>query len=163
MYRLQVYTGKNSELSTGEQGLSTRVVHKLIRGKESVNPKIYMDNYYSSPHLFLSLYDKSVGACGTIRTKRKYYPKYLIVSACSVKEGSLIIGVVPPLAAWVWKDKRLINFLSNMHEATGRGHCPEDHCTSPGLPSSSARLPSIHARGGQRRLAYWVLQLREEV
>ena len=69
--RLQVYTGKNGELSSSEQGLSTKVVHELVRGKESVQPKIYMDNYYSSPQLFLSLYDKNVGACGTVRPNRK--------------------------------------------------------------------------------------------
>ena len=52
VHRLQVYTGKNSELSTHEQGLSTRVVLELLHGKESAQHKIYMDNYYTSPRLF---------------------------------------------------------------------------------------------------------------
>ena len=46
-----------------------------------------MDNYYTSSRLFLSLYDKKVGACATFRTNRKYYPKELVVSASSVERG----------------------------------------------------------------------------
>ena len=37
--QLQVYTGKTGELSSSEQGLSTKVVHELVRGKESVQPR----------------------------------------------------------------------------------------------------------------------------
>ena len=119
VHRLQVYTGKNSELSTHEQGLSTRVVLELLQGMESAQHKVYMDNYYTSPRLFLSLYDKKVGACGTVRTNCKYYPKDLVVSPSSVERGYMDHRCSPPLAACVWKDKRIISFLSNMHEATG--------------------------------------------
>ena len=78
-----------------------------------------MDNYYSSPQLFLSLYDKNVGACGTVRPNRKYYPKDLVVSASSVDRGFTDYRCSPPLVAWVWKDRRIIHFLYDMHEATG--------------------------------------------
>ena len=52
--------------------------------KEGAQHKVYMVNYHTSPCPFLSLYDKKVGACGTIRTNRKYYPKELVVSSSSV-------------------------------------------------------------------------------
>ena len=94
VYRLQVYTGKNSELSTSEQSLTTRVVHERIMGKENVNPKVYKDNNYSSPHLFLSLHDKSIGACGTVRTNRRDYPKDLVISVSPVEGDSLTLSVV---------------------------------------------------------------------
>lgn len=119
VYRLQVYTGKNSELSCIEQGLSTRVVLELVKGIESIQHKLYMDNYYTSPHLFLTLYDKNIGACGTIRTNRKYYPKDLTISPSSVDRGYSDHRCSPPLVAWVWNDRRIINFLPNMHDATG--------------------------------------------
>ena len=117
VYRLQVYTGKNSDLSTSEMGLSSKVVTELVRGLKGSSPKLYMDNYYTNPRLFLSLYNKSVGACGTAGTNRKYYPKDLIVRSSSVERGYYDYRCSPPLLACVWKDKRIINFLSTMHEA----------------------------------------------
>ena len=54
VYRLHVYTGKNSELAASEFGLCTRVVLDLVRGIESRSPKLYMDNYYTSPICFES-------------------------------------------------------------------------------------------------------------
>ena len=47
--------------------------------KTSVRKCMYMDNYYISPELFLSLYNKGVNACGTARSNRKYYPNDLKV------------------------------------------------------------------------------------
>ncbi len=40
--------------------------------------KLYLDNYYTSPTLFLKLYTKQIYACGTARTHRKQYPSELI-------------------------------------------------------------------------------------
>ena len=51
VYRLQVYTRKNSQLSSSELGLSSKVVLELVKGKENLHPKLYMDNYYTS-HFF---------------------------------------------------------------------------------------------------------------
>ena len=41
--------------------------------------KSYMDNYYTSPEIFLALYNEKVNACGTARSNRKYYPNELKV------------------------------------------------------------------------------------
>ena len=71
----QVYTGKNSSLSREEVGLSSRVVLELLDGLE-----VYMDNFYSSPSLFLWLYRNGVNACGTVRPNRKYFPQELNVT-----------------------------------------------------------------------------------
>ncbi len=61
--RLQVYCGKNSSLSSTEPGLASRVVLELLDGLETISPKIYMDNYYTSPELFLALYKKKRSEC----------------------------------------------------------------------------------------------------
>ena len=97
---------------------------ELVKGIESVQHKLYMDNYYTSPHLFLILYDKNIGACGTMRTNRKYYPKDLTISPSSVERGNSDHRCSPPLVAWVWKDRRIIKFLSYMHDATGPATVP---------------------------------------
>ena len=66
--KLQIYTGRNSTLSQNELGLSTKVVLDLIDGLENRHHKLYVDNYYTSPSLFLTLYFKGTNACGTART-----------------------------------------------------------------------------------------------
>ena len=48
-----VCTGVNSDLSTSEMGLSSKVVTKLVRGLVGSSPKLYLDNYYTNPRLFL--------------------------------------------------------------------------------------------------------------
>ena len=60
--RIQIYTGKNSELSKNEVGLASNVVLELLEGLEQTHPKVYMDNYYSSPVLFVKLWTKGMCA-----------------------------------------------------------------------------------------------------
>ena len=56
--QIQIYSGKNSTLSQNELGLSTKVVLDLVKGLESSHHKLYVDNYYTSPLLFLKFYNK---------------------------------------------------------------------------------------------------------
>ena len=114
--RLQIYTGKNSNLVGSDTGLCSRVVLELLDGLEDKCPKVYMDNYYTSPELFLSLYNKGVNACGTARSNRKHFPKDLKVDK-RVSVGYYDFRSSGPLLACVWKDKRIIHFLSTIHVA----------------------------------------------
>ncbi len=100
---------KSLSLSSAEPGLSSRVVLELLDGLETISPKIYMVNYYTSPELFLALYKKKVNACGTARAYRKYYPEDLVV-AKRVDTGYYNFRSRDPLLACVWKDKRIIIF-----------------------------------------------------
>ena len=119
VYRLQIYTGKNRDLQSGttDTGLCSRVVLELLDGIMHTHPKVYMDNYYTSPWLFLDLYDKGVNACGTVRTNRKYYPQDLVVKATQVERGHYDYRSSGPLLACVWRDKRMIHFLTTIHVA----------------------------------------------
>jgi len=112
--RIQVYTGKNSSLSRDEVGLSSRVVLELLDGLEGRHPKVYMDNFYSSPALFLTLYRKGVNACGTVRPNRKYFPQELNVNKRDVDTGYYDYRSSGPLLASVWMDKRILHLLSTM-------------------------------------------------
>ena len=117
--RFQVYTSKNSALSTGDHGLCTKAVLSLMQGIEDRCHKLFVDNYYTSPILFLALYEKKVLACGTARTNRKYYPKELRVKDGGKERGWYDYLSSPPLLACVWKDRRIINFPTTMHKAEG--------------------------------------------
>ena len=116
VYRFQIYTGKNASLDS-DVGLCSRVVLELVDGLEHTGPSIFMDNYYTSPWLFLKLYDSGVNACGTARKTRKFYPSELDVTAKDVKSGYYDFRSRGPLLACVWKDKRIIHFLTTMHMA----------------------------------------------
>ena len=119
VYRFQIYTGKNSSLSgSGEHGLCTQAVLSLMQGIEDRCHKVYMDNYYTSPILFFTLYEKKVQACGTARTFQKWYPQELAVSDRGKDRGWYDYRSSPPLLACAWKDKKIINFLTTIHKAT---------------------------------------------
>ena len=119
--KFRIYTGKNSALSQDELGLSTAVVLDLMKGLEGRHHKLYVDNYYTSPYLFLTLYLKGTYACGTARTNRKAYPPALAYEkskANEPKRGFYNYRSNGPLMACVWKDKRAVNFLTTIHHAT---------------------------------------------
>lgn len=117
--RLQLYTGKNSELSRNELGLCTNVVLELLSDLEHTHPKVYMDNYYTSSALFVKLYLKGINACGTIRTSRKWYPKDLIVQKDRKHQrGFYDYRSCGPLGGYVWVDSRPVNMLSSMHSSS---------------------------------------------
>jgi len=114
--RIQIYTGKNSVLSKNEVGLASNVVLELLEGLEQTHPKVYMDNYYSCPVLFVKLWTKGINACGTVRANRKHYPADLLVK--KVDRGYYDYRSLGPLLACVWMDKRVIHFLTTLHAAS---------------------------------------------
>lgn len=69
-----IYTGKttfpvdaSSRLTMTEQ-----VAVNMVQGFENKGHVLYMDNFYSSPQLFMALKEKGIGACGTVNPRRKY-------------------------------------------------------------------------------------------
>ena len=94
-------------------------------------------NYCTSPRLFLDLYRKKVNAYGTARTNRKYYPKQLAVKANELAKGFYDYRSSGPLLACVWKDKRIINFLSTIHIAEADVMVPRVQ-----IPAYHAYLPT---------------------
>jgi len=73
-----------------------------------------MDNFFSSLSLFLELHKEfKTNSCGTIRSNRKNYPKNL--ASKEMAEGECIKKYWNGMTALIWKDKREVNMLSNMH------------------------------------------------
>ena len=113
---MQVYTGKNAESDPSSAGLCTRVVLDLMSGLERDGYNLYTDNYYTSPLLYTSLYNKGVNACGTMRANRKGFPDDLIHKRKDKGRGFYDFRSNGPLLAAVWFD-RFIYFLSTFHRA----------------------------------------------
>ncbi len=112
---LQVYTGKTVEDNTSS-GLCSKVVLDLMTNMDHTGLHLYTDNY-TSPSLYLTLYNKGINACGTCRTNRLDFPPKLIQKASKQNAGFYDFRSNGPLLACVWMDKRSIYFLSTMHVA----------------------------------------------
>ncbi len=59
VFRTQIYTGKNAE-DDSSAGLCTRVVLDLMSGLEDGGLDLFTGNYYTSPELHLTLYEKGI-------------------------------------------------------------------------------------------------------
>lgn len=109
--QFQIYKGK--ELDTPEKGLSHRVVMDLAQNYFHANYHIYMDNFYTSPDLFVALAAMDTYACGTIRKNRGQFPTNFKDS--KLKRGESLYIQTDDLLAVHWFDKRDVFMLSTIH------------------------------------------------
>ena len=87
-----------------------------MTGLEDYVLDLYTDNFYTSPQLYRTLYDKGFNACGTVRVNRTGFPKELVYnSQRNVQRGFYDYCSNGPLLAAAWFDKRYVHFLSTMH------------------------------------------------
>ena len=68
-----IYTGKEGDNT--EKSLGAKVVKTLSRELVGGNYVLYFDNYFSSPRLFLDLFEDHIYACGTYQWWRKEIPE----------------------------------------------------------------------------------------
>lgn len=114
---IQIYTGKSLDSTSSDIGLCTKVVLDLMSGLEHTGLHLYTDNYYTSPNLYLTLYNNGINACGTARVNRRAFPKELTTKATKNNRGHYDYRSNGPLLASVWVDKRSIYFVSTIHPA----------------------------------------------
>ena len=119
LYDFQVYTGKSG--GNSERGLAHRVVTDLVmqlRDKETV---VYIDNFFTSIPLLQELKESSINVVGTIRTNRKEYPKALQNKNLlkQMNRGDFHTVACKTTVCTVWKDRKHVSFLSNVHYSHG--------------------------------------------
>ena len=153
IYRLQIYTGKNLE-STVEAGLCSRVLLKLMMGLDG--HQLYTDNYYTSPEVYLQLFNNGINCCGTVRTNRRGFPQELVKSKRhKPNRGYYDYLSNRTLLAAAWYDRQYVYFLSTMHVGASQGDTvkrqnPDGTSTKlMFLAPIVARLPAIYARSRQ--------------
>ena len=69
--------GKDPNVSISLNGLADDVVMRLLENKFNKVYSVFVDNFYTSPNLFLDLCNKGVSVTGTMRTNRKNFPSEL--------------------------------------------------------------------------------------
>ena len=72
-----IYTGKDPNVSISPNELAYDVVMRLLENKFNQRLLSIVDNFYTSPNLFLDLFNKGVSGTGTLRTNRKNFPSEL--------------------------------------------------------------------------------------
>jgi hypothetical protein len=111
---MKVYLGKQRKDAAGDVTATHGTVLQLVRRVENKGHKLYMDNYFSSPHLFDDLHHRRIGSCDTVRQNRKEMPSNFGPKHLKLKKGDIVSKVRDNLMAMFWKDKREVYMLSNI-------------------------------------------------
>ncbi|CAF0814755.1 unnamed protein product [Didymodactylos carnosus] len=107
-----IYTGKSTEINLDKQlGITGSLVTNMMEKYNGKGHVIYMDNFYTSPILFEYLYNKKVGACGTVKSNRIGLPKF-----DNQKSGQMSYYNTNKLLYMKWTDKRDVHMLSSIHQ-----------------------------------------------
>lgn len=111
----QIYTGKTD--AAQEHGHTYRVVFDLLGERlQNLGYRVYVDRYYTSPTLFSDLYQRKIGATGTVMPNRKGMPQE--VKAMKLKRGEYVVYSKEYLRCLKWKDKRDVYMLTTVHSCT---------------------------------------------
>ena len=70
MYFCILLLGKERNAAP-EKGLAHNVVMSLLTDLKNKGYHVYVDNYYTSPALFVDLMDNGFEGCGTVRNDRR--------------------------------------------------------------------------------------------
>ena len=81
-----------------------------------------MDNFFSSPELFDDLANKQIYCCGTVRLNRRGMPQDLALKTTKLKRGDIHVRTRADLTAILWRDKRNVSMLTNIHNAPVEGN-----------------------------------------
>jgi hypothetical protein len=114
-FSFQVYTGRKGVQA--EVGQAQRVVKDLTRDLVGHHHHVVMDNFFSSPALFQDLHDEGIYATGTCRNNRRGWPDGLN-SGLARNVGDTASRHCRSVTATIWKDKKLVSFLSTAADPT---------------------------------------------
>lgn len=110
-----VYAGSETEKKTvGDFGVSGAVVTTLMEKYLNKGHILYVDNWYTSPDLFMYLHQNKTNACGTVKLLRRGLPKF----TTKLNVGERETYNSGPIMALKWKDKRDVHMLTTEHRDT---------------------------------------------
>jgi len=82
----------------------------------------YMDNFFSSPLLFDDLAKKQTYYCRTVRPNRRGMPQDLAPKITKLKWGDFRVKTWADFMTILWRDKREICTLMNIHDVPAEGN-----------------------------------------
>ncbi|PNF35737.1 hypothetical protein B7P43_G16133 [Cryptotermes secundus] len=124
---MKVYLGKDRTRADQDMTATHVTVRDLCRRIDGIGHKLYMDNFFSSPDLFDKLMTKDITCCGTVRPNQKGLPDDFRRRQFQLMKGDIRVRVRWNLTALVWKDKRDVYMLTNMHCPPAEGNFFDEH------------------------------------
>jgi len=124
---MNVYLGKDRRRAAQHLTATHNTVVNLTSGVEGFGHKLYMYNFFSSPDLYDDLAQKKIFCCGTVRLHRKGMPKAIKPKTLRLKRGAVRVRTRGDLTAAVWKDKRDVCLLTNIHDPPREGNYHDEH------------------------------------
>ena len=119
-YDMTVYLGRDRQRTAKRLTATHATVLDLTQKIHGRGHKLYMDNYFTSPDLFDDLATKQIYCCGTVRPKRKGMPQDF--GPKRMARGDLQVRTRGDLTAILWRDKRDVRVLTNIHAAPAEGN-----------------------------------------
>ena len=110
---MQIYTGKEGRQP--EHGLGHHLVCDLVRNLHGKNHHIFCDNFFTSVQLAGDLLRNNFYLCDTTRSNRTDSP----AEVKALRGGESLFRRKGGVVATVWKDKKLVSFLSTQCEVRG--------------------------------------------
>ena len=111
--KFKLYTGKETASNAIQNGATYDLVMDLMRGFFGKGHVLFCDNYYSSPRLFLDLWELGVGATGTVRPNRKGIPKALKDLKLTQRGDTAVLNY-GPLTLTKYLDKKPVVLLATV-------------------------------------------------
>ncbi|XP_070161390.1 piggyBac transposable element-derived protein 4-like [Polyergus mexicanus] len=110
-----IYCGASTTVATEYQyiGKPGNIIMSLLQSFLNKGHTVYLDNWFSSPTLFILLHEKGTNACGTVQRRRKDMPKI----SDKLKKGEAVFRSSENLLAMKWSDRKEFYMLSTIHTA----------------------------------------------
>ena len=163
--QFDIYCGATTD-DVSPKGILYDLVMRLMDLYLDKGHNLYVDNYYTSPVLFQDLFDRSTGACGTLRANRRGVPTRL--KEKQLAKGESMAMTNGTLQLLKWHDRKVVYLCSTLHNAefvdstrhdpnTGevirRPHCVMDYDRFMGAVDRSDQM--LTYSGFQRRSVKW--------
>ena len=121
-YDMKVYLGKDRQRTAQHVTATHATVTELTRKTEGRGYKLYKDSFFSSPELFDDLVKKQIYCCGTVRPNRRGMPQDPRPKTTKLKREDIRVRTMADLTAILWRDKRDVFMLTNIHNAPEEGN-----------------------------------------
>ena len=119
--KFKIYTGKEEKKEDSQNKKDSKLTRKLeeivlefIENYKNQGHTLYLDNWYSSPDLFLILRELGFNVIGTVRQNIKNLPRESFIK---LEKGETQIFSSNNIFLLRWSDKKIVNLLSTKHSS----------------------------------------------